>query len=181
MGGAIEVRETGEPSARGIALMRLVRDVIAAWVDAVATELTQPTEQENAMPAIHVYEPALCCSTGVCGPDLDQALVVFTADLDHLKGLGADIARHSLASDPAAFAENGSVRSFLQVAGSEGLPLTMVDGVTVITGIYPTRVQLLRYAGLVSAAAAPMGVSELGLTETAGGRCGLAGCCQGPR
>jgi hypothetical protein len=57
----------------------------------------------------------------------------------------------------------------------------MVDGVTVITGIYPTRVQLLRYAGLVSAAAAPMGVSELGLTETAGGRCGLAGCCQGPR
>jgi hypothetical protein len=68
----------------------------------------------------------------------------------------------------------------LQVAGSEGLPLTMVDGVTVITGTYPTRVQLLRYAGPVSAPAAPMGVTELGLTQTAGGSCGPAGCCQGP-
>jgi Arsenical resistance operon protein ArsD len=133
------------------------------------------------MPAIHVYEPALCCSTGVCGADLDQALVTFTADLDHLKGLGADIARHNLASDPAAFAENDNVRSFLQLAGSEGLPLTMVDGVTVSTGSYPARVQLLRYAGLADAVAAPMGVTELGLTETAGGSCGPAGCCQGSR
>jgi len=133
------------------------------------------------MPSIHVYEPALCCSTGVCGPDLDQALVTFTADLDHLKGLGADIARHNLANDPAAFAENDNVRSFLQVAGSDGLPLTMVDGVTVMTGTYPTRVQLLRYAGLASAVAAPMGVTELGLTETAGRSCGPAGCCEGSR
>ena len=80
------------------------------------------------MPVINVYEPALCCSTGVCGADLDQALVTFTADVDHLKSLGADISRHNLASDPAAFAGNDSVRSFLEVAGSEGLPLTMVDG-----------------------------------------------------
>ena len=42
--------------------------------------------------------PALCCNTGVCGPDLDQALVDFTADLNHLAGRGADINRHNLAS-----------------------------------------------------------------------------------
>ena len=129
------------------------------------------------MPVINVYEPALCCNTGVCGPDLDQALVTFTADVDHLRGLGADISRHNLASDPAAFAGNDSVRSFLEVAGSEGLPLTMVDGVTVVTGRYPARDQLLRYAGLVGAVP-PMGVTELGLTETAGS-CGPAGCCEG--
>ena len=128
------------------------------------------------MPVINVYEPALCCSTGVCGPDLDQALVTFTAHFDHLRGLGAEISRHNLASDPAAFAENDNVRSFLEVAGSEGLPLTMVDGVTVVTGTYPTRDQLLRYAGLASAAA-PTGVTELGLTEVTGDSCGPAGCC----
>ena len=132
------------------------------------------------MPVISVYEPALCCSTGVCGPGLDQALVTFTADVDHLKSLGADISRHNLASDPAAFAGNDSVRSFLEVAGSEGLPLTMVDGLTVMTGTYPTRVQLLRSAGLVSAVAAPMGATELGLTETARS-CGPTGCCEGSR
>lgn len=127
------------------------------------------------MPVINVYEPALCCNTGVCGPHLDQALVTFTADFDHLRGLGAEISRHNLANDPAAFAGNDNVRSFLEVAGSAGLPLTLVDGVTVVTGTYPTRDQLLRYAGLVSAAAAPAGVTELGLTEVAG--CGPAGCC----
>ena len=58
------------------------------------------------MPVINVYEPALCCSTGVCGPGLDEAVVTFTADVDHLKSLGADISRHNLASDPAAFAGN---------------------------------------------------------------------------
>ena len=130
------------------------------------------------MPVINVYEPALCCNTGVCGPDLDQALVTFTADFNHLRGLGVDISRHNLASDPAAFAGNDSVRSFLEVAGSAGLPLTMVDGVTVATGRYPARDQLLRYAGLAGAAA-PAGVTELGLTAVTGGGCGPAGCCQG--
>ena len=132
------------------------------------------------MPVINVYEAALCCNTGVCGPDLDQALVTFTADFDHLRGLGADISRHNLASDPAAFAGNDSVRSFLEVAGSAGLPLTMVDGVTVATGRYPARDQLLRYAGLASAAP-PAGVTELGLTAVTGDSCGPAGCCQGAR
>ncbi len=88
--------------------------------------------------------------------------MTFTADVDHLKSLGADISRHNLANDPAAFAGNDSVRSFLEVAGSEGLPLTMVDGVTVATGTYPARDQLLRYAGLAERSAAPDGVMELG-------------------
>jgi uncharacterized membrane protein YgcG len=97
-------------------------------------------------PAIRVFEPALCCNTGVCGPDVDQALVTFTADLDHLRGLGVDIQRHNLANDPAAFTAEPAVRDFLRVAGSAGLPLTLVDGITVATGAYPTRDRLLSLA-----------------------------------
>lgn len=100
------------------------------------------------MRSIRVYEPALCCNTGVCGPELDQDLVTFTADLNYLKDQGADAERHNLANDPAAFADNPAVREFLQVAGSDRLPLTVVDGVTVMTGGYPTRAQLVGYAGL---------------------------------
>ena len=96
--------------------------------------MTAPTS-----PAIRVFEPALCCNTGVCGPDVDQALVTFTADLDHLRGLGVDIERHNLANDPTAFATEPAVRDFLKVGGSAGLPLTLVDGVTVATGSYPSR------------------------------------------
>ncbi|MHA6522899.1 arsenite efflux transporter metallochaperone ArsD [Tessaracoccus sp. G1721] len=100
------------------------------------------------MVSIRVFEPALCCNTGVCGEDVDQSLVGFTADLDFLQRQGVDISRHNLASDPTAFVENPAVMAFLRVAGSEGLPLVLVDGVTVFTGGYPTRETLARYAGL---------------------------------
>ena len=100
------------------------------------------------MPAIRVFEPPLCCNTGVCGPELDQKLVNFTADLKHLASTGADISRFNLASDPVAFAENAGVVAFLQAAGSEALPLVLVDDVTVMTGRYPTRAELSRYAGM---------------------------------
>ena len=129
------------------------------------------------MRTIQVYEPALCCNTGVCGPDVDQALVTFTADLEHLKGRGADIARHNLAHDPSSFAVNDTVRAYLQVAGSEGLPLTLVDGMTVMAGSYPTRAQLLAYAQLADVVAVPAGVTPLELTEKRGGACGPTGCC----
>jgi hypothetical protein len=101
--------------------------------------------------SIRVFEPALCCNTGVCGEDVDQGLVNFTADLDSIKQQGVDITRHNLANDPASFVQNPVVMSFLKVAGSEGLPLVLVDDVTVLTGRYPTREMLARYAGLETA------------------------------
>jgi 2-polyprenyl-3-methyl-5-hydroxy-6-metoxy-1,4-benzoquinol methylase len=131
---------------------------------------TKPGGQ--AAPAIRVFEPALCCNTGVCGPDVDEALVAFTADLAHLQGLGVDIARHNLANDPKAFADDAAAKAFLQVAGSAGLPLTTVDGVTVMTGVYPSREQLLRFAGL------PAATGLLTVIEDEGESCcGSGGCC----
>jgi len=127
------------------------------------------------MTTIRVFEPALCCNTGVCGPDLDQALVDFTAALNHLKTLGADIERHNLANDPIAFTSVESVKAFLQVAGSEGLPLTLVDGVTVLTGTYPSQADLERFAGISNPSLA--GVTLLETEADAGGcGCGPEGC-----
>jgi arsenite-transporting ATPase len=77
----------------------------------------EQVDQGETMTSIRVFEPALCCNTGVCGDDLDQNLVDFTADLNALQGQGIDIARHNLANDPMAFANDETVRSFLQVAG----------------------------------------------------------------
>ena len=57
------------------------------------------------MSTIEVFEPALCCNTGVCGDDVDQALITFTADLDWVASNGGTITRHNLANDPLAFAE----------------------------------------------------------------------------
>ena len=130
------------------------------------------------MPTIRIYEPALCCDTGVCGADLDQSLVTVTADVRSLQEMGADITRHNLASDPTAFTDDETVRAFMHTVGSKGLPLTVVDGVTVSTGSYPTREALLNLAGLGTPEIAPASRLDLGLTETTvGGCCGGSGCC----
>ena len=129
------------------------------------------------MPAIRIYEPALCCDTGVCGADVDQSLVTVTADVRSLQELGADITRHNLATDPTAFTDDETVRAFMHTVGSKGLPLTVVDGVTVTTGAYPTRAAMLQLAGL-GTGGAPTRAPELGLTERAAATCcGGSGCC----
>ena len=55
------------------------------------------------------------------------------------------------------------VRSSLELVGSAGLPMTVVDGVTVMTGGYPTRAQLVAYSGLGFSVAAPAGPTQLGV------------------
>ncbi len=179
MVGTIETWDTDEPSTRGIGgmeRMRLVRDDIAVRVEALFTELTAGQGVSVTGSVIRVFEPALCCNTGVCGPDLDQDLVAFTADLEHLQGIGVDIARHNLANDPVAFAMDPSTAAFLKVAGSTGLPLVLVDGVTVATGRYPSREEFLRWAGR-EAITEPGGARrDLGLAAV--GVSG-SGCCVG--
>ncbi len=57
------------------------------------------------MSKIEVFEPALCCATGVCGDDVAQDLVTFSADLDFVRSRGGDVSRYNLASEPLAFAD----------------------------------------------------------------------------
>lgn len=129
------------------------------------------------MAVIRIYEPALCCDTGVCGVDVDQSLVELTATVRSLRDLGADIQRHNLATDPIAFTTDDTVRAFMNVVGSTGLPLTVVDGVTVATGAYPAREQLLAFAGLAQADAPKAERPELGLTESVPTEKSGSGCC----
>lgn len=127
------------------------------------------------MSTIEVFEPALCCATGVCGEDVDQALVTFSADMDFVRSRGGEIARYNLASEPQAFAANDAVTAFLRVSGSAGLPLVLVDGVTAMTGRYPDRAQLVGWAGLDADTAADG--RGLGITPAASSE---GGCCGGP-
>jgi Arsenical resistance operon protein ArsD len=98
------------------------------------------------MTRIQVYDPALCCSTGVCGVDIDQEKVTFAADVDWLKSQGGQIERFNLAQQPMAFAENPVVKSFLGRSGAEALPLILVDGEVALAGRYPHRSELAKWA-----------------------------------
>ena len=103
------------------------------------------------MKILQVFDPALCCSTGVCGVEVDQALVGFAADVDWAKQNGAQIERFNLAQQPMAFAENATVKSFLESSGQEGLPLILMDGAVVLSGRYPNRDELTEWLGIAVA------------------------------
>ncbi len=100
------------------------------------------------MTTIQVFDPALCCSTGVCGVDVDQELVGFSADVDWAKQKGAHIERFNLAQQPLAFAENSLVKGYLERSGEEALPLILVDGEVALAGRYPHRSELARWTGI---------------------------------
>ncbi len=100
------------------------------------------------MTTIQVFDPALCCSTGVCGVDVDEQLIGFSADVDWAKQNGAQIERFNLAQQPMVFAENSVVKSFLERSGAEALPLILVDGDVALAGRYPTRPELARWASI---------------------------------
>ncbi len=100
------------------------------------------------MTTIQIFDPALCCSSGVCGVDADQALVTFAADVDWAKKNGAHIERFNLAQQPTVFADNATVKSFLERSGQEALPLILVNGDIALAGRYPNRTELARWAGV---------------------------------
>lgn len=94
------------------------------------------------MSAIQIFDPALCCSSGVCGQDIDANLVQAAADIDWAKSQGAKVERFNLAQQPMVFAQNDAVRGFLERSGQEALPITLLDGEVVLAGRYPSRQQL---------------------------------------
>lgn len=121
------------------------------------------------MKKIQVFDPALCCSSGVCGVEVDQKLVTFAADVDWAKQNGALIERFNLAQQPLAFAENAVVKGLLERTGQDALPVTLVDGELALAGRYPSRDELTRWTGKTSVvAAAAKAASGCGC---AGGRC----------
>ncbi len=96
---------------------------------------------------VRVFDPAMCCSTGICGPSVDPLLVRFAADLDWLKSSGATVQRFNLSQEPAAFVED-AVKQALEAKGEAALPLVMVDDQVRSTGTYPSREQLAEWAGV---------------------------------
>ncbi len=101
------------------------------------------------MPAvIRVFDPAMCCSSGVCGPSVDPKLVRFAADLDWLAGQGAAVERFNLGQQPGAFAEDAAVKAVLETKGDAGLPLVKVNGEIKSSGVYPSRAELAGWAGV---------------------------------
>lgn len=93
------------------------------------------------MKCIQVYDPPMCCSTGICGPNVDPDLVNFAAMLSQFKAQGVTIERYNLGQQPLAFAQNPVIKTALEVEGPEALPIILWDGAIHLKGRYPTKLE----------------------------------------
>ena len=105
------------------------------------------------MKTLTIYDPAMCCSTGICGAEIDQQLVTFAADLDWLKSEGIEVKRINLSQEPALFAENKQVKTILEKSGVEGLPVILSGDEMQSSGEYPDREKLAQMVGVTASQA----------------------------
>lgn len=111
---------------------------------------------------LHVFDPPMCCSSGVCGPNVDSTLARFSSDLEWLRKQGVKVERYNLSSHPAAFAAQESVKQALTNEGTDCLPLIVIDGSVVHKKDYPTRAELAQMCGIVNDAGQPVEASNVG-------------------
>jgi hypothetical protein len=97
------------------------------------------------MKSIQIYDPPMCCSTGVCGPDVDPDLAQFSALLKQLSAGGIAVERYGLGQQPMAFVQNPKVKALLETEGTEALPLIFWDGEIISKGQYPDAAERERW------------------------------------
>lgn len=100
------------------------------------------------MSKVEIFDPAMCCPTGVCGPSVDPELTRVASAIFLLEKKGYDIKRYNLANDPALFVENGEVNKVLHDKGPDSLPITLVDGKIVREGKYPLNDEFAEWFGV---------------------------------
>ncbi len=88
---------------------------------------------------LQVYDPPMCCSTGICGTSIDPDLINFAAMLAQFTKRGVKVERYNLSQQAIAFAKNPAVQEKLRTEGTECLPLIFCDGILRMQGRYPTQ------------------------------------------
>ncbi|MDV4150841.1 arsenite efflux transporter metallochaperone ArsD [Clostridium sp. AL.422] len=86
-----------------------------------------------------IFDPAMCCSTGVCGPSVNPELLRISTILNNLNNKGILVERYNLTSNPQIFVDNKTINEILMKQDVNVLPVTMVDGKVVKMGSYPTN------------------------------------------
>lgn len=95
-------------------------------------------DAHRSTPTTEIFDPPMCCPTGLCGPTLDQRLLDLSEMILNLQSEGVQVKRYQMTSHPHAFLNNSDVMQLLRERGTAALPITVVAGRMVKAGAYPT-------------------------------------------
>lgn len=128
------------------------------------------------MKTMQIFEPAMCCPTGLCGVGVDPELLRISSVLETLKKNGVTVERFNLSNAPMEFVNNKTVNAFLNDKGPDGLPVTVLEGEIVLTGRYPTNAEFTQWLGLPNNLLG-MTASKAHPVKRSGGCNCKGGCC----
>lgn len=118
-----------------------------------------------------IFDPAMCCSTGVCGPGVDKELLRMSTFINTLNKKEILIERYNLSSNPQIFVDNKEINEILNTKGMDALPVIMVDGIVIKEGGYPTNAEICELLEL------PLSYLKVDIKKPDKG-CGCkGGCC----
>ncbi|MDZ7582947.1 MAG: arsenite efflux transporter metallochaperone ArsD [Deltaproteobacteria bacterium] len=131
-------------------------------------------KQKPSGAVLKIYDPAMCCSSGVCGPSVDPALAQFAGALKFVSSQpGIRIERYNLGQEPQAFVENAQVKSMLGNGGEKRLPFIFINDQLWLQGRYPSREELLDALKIKDKPA----LFPIAATPESGPCCAEGGCC----
>lgn len=104
-----------------------------------------PKKEGNGSKTLKVYDPAMCCPTGICGTNIDSALVEFAGAVKTAAKHGVAVERFNLAQQPQAFAQDERVKKDLAEIGHTKLPFIYIDDELKWSGRYPTPKELFSF------------------------------------
>jgi hypothetical protein len=100
---------------------------------------------------VELFDPPICCPTGLCGPTLDQTLLDVNEMILALQADGVTVARYQMTGQPQAFLSNPEVMRLVREQQMAALPITAVRGQVVKVGAYPTLSEIKTYLNGASA------------------------------
>lgn len=87
---------------------------------------------------VEIFDPPMCCPTGLCGPTIDPVLLDVNEMVLKLKALGLQVERYLMTTQPQAFLNNAEVYRLVREQQLTALPITAVNGQVIKVGAYPT-------------------------------------------
>jgi hypothetical protein len=132
------------------------------------------------MKKMTIYEPAMCCSTGLCGVGVDSELLRISTVLANLEKNDIKVERYNLTSAPQEFIKNAEVNQLIS-KGVDILPVIVLDGKVVIIKRYPSNDEFISMLNVPRSylGEKPKSATKVKVTPKNTGGCGCSGgkCC----
>lgn len=100
------------------------------------------------MSKLVIYDPAMCCPSGMCGVSIDSEIVRVATVLHAFRKHGVEVKRFNLTSNPMEFMNQQQVNKYINEQGVGCLPIVVLNDKVVLVGRYPSNQDMCEYVGL---------------------------------